>query len=208
MLIVTRPGITDAELSHLKERVESLGLHADVLIGEQRIVVGCVGDDALLAEVPLLALPGIESVTPVLRPYKLASREAGPARGTEIRAAAATIGGPALTGIAGPCSGEGRDMLLETAAAVRAAGPTALRGGAFKPRTSPYAFQGIGAPGLELLVEARKRTGLGVVTEVMDTRQVELVAEHADILQVGARNMQNFSLLAEVGRARRPVLLK
>src|SRR5690606_32857116 len=129
-------------------------------------------------------------------------------RGTEIRAARATIGGPALAIIAGPCSVESRDMLMETADAVGAAGAALLRGGAFKPRTSPYAFQGIGAPGLELLAEARERTGLGVVAEVMDTRQVELVAEHADVLQVGARNMQNFSLLAEVGRARRPVLLK
>ena len=209
MLIITRPGITESELQHLQERVESLGLHAHVLRGERRTVVACVGDDAILAEVPLLALPGIESVTPVLRPYKLASREAGPGlNGTVVRAGRATIGGNAIAVIAGPCSVEGRDMLLETADAVRTAGATLLRGGAFKPRTSPYAFQGIGAPGLALLAEARERTGLAVVTEVMDTRQVELVAEHADMLQVGARNMQNFSLLAEVGRAGRPVLLK
>ena len=209
MLIITRPGITESDLQHLQERVESLGLHAHVLRGERRTVVACVGDDAILAEVPLLALPGIESVTPVLRPYKLASREAGPGLdGTVVRAGRAAIGGKAIAVIAGPCSVEGRDMLLETAEAVRAAGATLLRGGAFKPRTSPYAFQGIGAPGLTLLAEARERTGLAVVTEVMDTRQVELVAEHADMLQVGARNMQNFSLLAEVGRAGRPVLLK
>ena len=209
MLIITRPGITEAELRHLQERVESLGLHAHVLHGEQRTVVACVGDDAILAEVPLLALPGIESVTPVLRPYKLASREAGPgARGSVVRAGRAEIGGDALAVIAGPCSVEGREMLLETAEAVEAAGATLLRGGAFKPRTSPYAFQGIGASGLELLAEARERTGLAVVTEVMDTRQVELVGRHADVLQVGARNMQNFSLLAEVGRSGRPVLLK
>ena len=209
MLIITRPGITESDLQHLQERVESLGLHAHVLRGERRTVVACVGDDAILAEVPLLALPGIESVTPVLRPYTLASREAGPGLdGTVVRAGRAAIGGKAIAVIAGPCSVEGRDMLLETAEAVRAAGATLLRCGAFKPRTSPYAFQGIGAPGLTLLAEARERTGLAVVTEVMDTRQVELVAEHADMLQVGARNMQNFSLLAEVGRAGRPVLLK
>ncbi|HEU5050594.1 MAG TPA: 3-deoxy-7-phosphoheptulonate synthase, partial [Gemmatimonadales bacterium] len=160
-------------------------------------------------EVPLLALPGIESVTPVLRPYKLASREAGPGhRGTTVRAGTAAIGGEALAVIAGPCSVEGRDMLFATADAVRASGATLLRGGAFKPRTSPYAFQGIGAPGLELLAEARERTGLAVVTEVMDTRQVAIVAAHADMLQIGARNMQNFALLAEVGRSGRPVLLK
>jgi 3-deoxy-7-phosphoheptulonate synthase len=209
MLIITRPGITDSELQHLRERVESLGLHAHVLYGEQRTVVACVGDDAILAEVPLLALPGIESVTPVLRPYKLASREAGPgAGGSVVGVGRAAIGSAAIAVIAGPCSVEGRDMLLETAKAVEAAGATLLRGGAFKPRTSPYAFQGIGAPGLELLAEARERTGLAIVTEVMDTRQVELVAAHADMLQVGARNMQNFSLLAEVGRSGRPVLLK
>ena len=209
MLIVTRPGITESELQHLQERVESLGLHAHVLHGEQRTVVACVGDDAILAEVPLLALPGIESVTPVLRPYKLASREAGPgADGSIVRAGSAAIGGNAIAVIAGPCSVEGREMLLETADAVEASGATLLRGGAFKPRTSPYAFQGIGAPGLALLAEARERTGLAIVTEVMDTRQVELVAEHADMLQIGARNMQNFSLLAEVGRSGRAVLLK
>jgi 3-deoxy-7-phosphoheptulonate synthase len=209
MLIVTRPGITESELDHLRERVESLGLQAHVICGERRTVVACVGDDAVLAEVPLLALPGIESVTPVLRPYKLASREASPRLGgSVVRAGRATIGGDAVAVVAGPCSVEGREMLLETAELVRAAGATLLRGGAFKPRTSPYAFQGMGAPALELLREARERTGLAIVTEVMDTRQVELVADVADVLQIGARNMQNFSLLAEVGRSERPVLLK
>ncbi|HEX6644077.1 MAG TPA: 3-deoxy-7-phosphoheptulonate synthase [Gemmatimonadales bacterium] len=209
MIIVTRPGITEPELDHLRERVESLGLQAHVICGERRTVVACVGDDAVLAEVPLLALPGIESVTPVLRPYKLASREASPRLGgSVVRAGRAAVGGEALAVIAGPCSVEGREMLLETAEAVRAAGASLLRGGAFKPRTSPYAFQGMGEPALELLREARERTGLAIVTEVMDTRQVERVADAADVLQIGARNMQNFSLLAEVGRSGRPVLLK
>src|SRR5688500_2688550 len=207
MLIITRSGIPEADLEHICQRVTSLGLHAHVLRGEQRTVVACVGDDAVLEEVPLLALPGIESVTPVLRPYKLASREATPGgRRSAVRVGPALIGGPALAIIAGPCSVEGREMLLATAASVRDQGATLLRGGAFKPRTSPYAFQGIGPAALELLAEARERTGLPVVTEGMDTRQVELVAEHADMLQIGARHMQNFSLLAEARRSGGPVL--
>ena len=208
MIIITRPGITESELAHLCERVESLGLSARVLRGTQRTVVACVGDDSCLAEIPLLALPGIESVTPVLRPYKLASAEGAAGHRTIVRAGAATIGARGIAVIAGPCSVESRAMLLETAHSVRDSGAVLLRGGAFKPRTSPYAFQGIGAKGLEILAEARRETGLGAVTEVMDTRQVELVAEHADMLQIGARNMQNFALLAEVGRAGKPVLLK
>ncbi len=209
MLIITRPGISEPELAHICQRVVSLGLQAHVLHGEQRVVVACVGEDAVLGEVPLLALPGIESVTPVLRPYKLASREATPGgRRSVVQVGGARIGGPALAVIAGPCSVEGREMLLATAESVREGGATLLRGGAYKPRTSPYAFQGMGSEALELLAEARERTGLPVVTEVMDTRQVEAVARHADMLQIGARNMQNFSLLAEVGRAGRPVLLK
>jgi 3-deoxy-7-phosphoheptulonate synthase len=159
----------------------------------------------------LRSLPGVESVTPVLKPYKLASREFAVDR-TVVhvggRDARASFGGRAVTVIAGPCSVESRDMLLETASAVSAAGARMLRGGAFKPRTSPYAFQGLGNEALRLLADIRTETGLPVVTEVMDTRQVDLVAEHADMLQVGARNMQNFALLAELGRVRRPVLLK
>src|SRR5688572_21301777 len=144
MLIITRSGIPEADLEHICERVESLGLHAHVLRGEQRTVVACVGDDAILAEVPLLALPGIESVTPVLRPYKLAAREAAGGSASVVRAGPAAIGGLDLAIIAGPCSVEGRSMLLATAQAVRRHGASMLRGGAFKPRTSPYAFQGIG----------------------------------------------------------------
>lgn len=216
MIIVTRAGITDPELEHICERVTSLGLTPHVSRGEQRVVVGCVGDEAALAGVPLLALPGVESVTPVLRPYKLASREFAPdrSRATEVivghgrDATPCVVGGVSLAVIAGPCSVEGREMLIETARAVRSAGAQALRGGAYKPRTSPYAFQGMGAPALELLAEARAETGLPIVTEVMDPRQVEPVTHVADLLQIGARNMQNFSLLAEVGQCRTPVLLK
>jgi 3-deoxy-7-phosphoheptulonate synthase len=179
--------------------------------GESRTIIGCIGDESLLQEVPLRSLPGVESVMPVLKPYNLASREFAADR-TVVhvggRDAHASFGGSAITVIAGPCSVENRDMLMTSAAVVRAAGASMLRGGAFKPRTSPYAFQGLGAEALRLLAEVRADTGLPVVTEVMDTRQVDLVAEHADMLQVGARNMQNFALLAELGRVRRPILLK
>jgi 3-deoxy-7-phosphoheptulonate synthase len=210
MIIVTRPGITETELQHIRDRVEALGLKTHVSRGEQRIVIGCVGDETVLAEVPLLALAGVESVTPVLRPYKLASREyrfAG--QGSVVRTGPESeVGGRALAIIAGPCSVEGREMLLQTARSVGRAGASMLRGGACKPRTSPYAFQGMGEAALEMLAEAREASGLPVVTEVMDTRQVDLVTRYADVLQIGARNMQNFNLLAEVGPTRRPVLLK
>lgn len=211
MIIITRPNITDAEIDHIRERIESVGMRTHLSRGEVRTIIGCIGDESLLAEVPLRSLPGVESVTPVLKPYKLASREFAVDR-TIVRVggrdAEASFGGDAITVIAGPCSVENREMLVDTAKAVKAAGATMLRGGAFKPRTSPYAFQGLGAEALKLLVDVRAETGLPIVTEVMDTRQVDLVAEHADMLQVGARNMQNFALLAELGRVQRPILLK
>jgi 3-deoxy-7-phosphoheptulonate synthase len=210
MIIITRPGITEAELDHIRERIEGLGMRTHVSRGETRIVVGCIGDEETLREVPLLRLPGVESVMPVMKPYKLASR-AFSADGTAVRigdAADTVIGGPELTVIAGPCSVESGEMLTETARRVKASGARLLRGGAFKPRSSPYSFRGLGENALRLLAETRARTGLPVVTEVMDTRQVDVVAQHADVLQVGARNMQNFSLLDELGRIRRPVLLK
>ena len=207
MIIVTRPVITEAELDHLRERVEALGLRTHISRGEQRIVVGCIGDEERLEGVPLLSIPGVERVLPVLKPYKLAAREFTAQRSV-VRVGAAQIGGPELAVIAGPCSVEDAGMLRETATAVRRAGGRLLRGGAFKPRTSPYSFRGLGERALEMLAEVRQETGLPVVTEVMDTRQVELVARYADMLQIGARNMQNFSLLSEVGRLHRPVLLK
>lgn len=211
MIIVTRPGITDSELDGICQRIEELGLKTHISRGEHRVVIGCVGDEEILNEVPLLALPGVESVTPVMRPYKLASREfsTAPDQATVVSVGSqAVVGAASIAVIAGPCSVEGREMLVETAQAVREAGATMLRGGAFKPRTSPYAFQGMGEAALELLADARAQTGLPVVTEVMDPRQVELVARYADVLQIGARNMQNYNLLAEVGRASKPVLLK
>ncbi|HXD47131.1 MAG TPA: 3-deoxy-7-phosphoheptulonate synthase [Gemmatimonadaceae bacterium] len=211
MIIVTRPKVTDAEIDHIRERIEAVGMRTHLSRGEHRTIIGCIGDESLLEEIPLRSLPGVESVTPVLKPYKLASREFAAERTVVTvggRDGRASFGGPSVTVIAGPCSVENREMLDATAVAVRAAGASLLRGGAFKPRSSPYAFQGLGAEALRMLAEVRATTGLPVVTEVMDTRQVDLVAEHADMLQIGARNMQNFALLAEVGRVRRPVLLK
>jgi 3-deoxy-7-phosphoheptulonate synthase len=208
MIIVSREGITDGELDHIRERVEALGMRTHISRGEQRTIIGCIGDEDLLRDAALLSLPGVESVTPVLKPYKLVSHQFA-ARPSVVRLGnGVTVGDTALAVIAGPCSVEGRDMLLATAQAVRSAGAQVLRGGAFKPRSSPYAFQGLGEAALRMLAEVRAATGLPVVTEVMDTRQVELVAEHADVLQIGARNMQNFALLSEVGRVQRPVLLK
>ena len=207
MILVTRQGITEDELDHIRERVESLGLRTHVSRGETLTVVGCIGDEERLQHVPLLSIPGVVAAHPVMKPYKLASREFA-ADPTRIPLGDVEVGGRGVVVVAGPCSVEGGDMLRETAARVRAAGAHGIRGGAFKPRSSPYSFQGMGQPGLELLVDVRDTHGLPVVTEVMDTRQVELVAGYADVLQIGTRNMQNFNLLTEVGRVQRPVLLK
>ena len=207
MIIVTRPDVSSDEVDHIRERVEALGLRTHISRGENRTIIGCIGDEERLDDLPLLGIPGVEAVHPVMRPNKLAAREFS-ASPTRIALADRDLGGESVAVIAGPCSVEGEDMVLETARAVRDAGATALRGGAFKPRTSPYSFQGMETKGLEILAQARAESGLPIVTEVMDTRQVETVAGHADVLQIGARNMQNFALLTEVGRVHRPVLLK
>lgn len=208
MIIVTRPNVTEAELDHIRERVEAAGLRTHLSRGERRTIVGCIGDESLLEGVALRSLPGVESVTPVLRPYKRASIDFAAAKTIVSVGGAASFGGQRVAIIAGPCSVEGSAMLRETAVSVKKAGASMLRGGAFKPRTSPYSFRGMGVEGLRILAEIRAETGLPVVTEVLDTRDVDIVAEHADMLQVGARNMQNFALLAELGRVQRPVLLK
>ena len=207
MIIVTRANITEAELDHIRERVEGAGLKTHLSRGERRTIIGCIGDETLLEGVPLRSLPGVENVMPVLRPYKRASIDFAVSR-TIVKVGDASFGGEAIAVIAGPCSVENRVMLTETAVAVKNAGASVLRGGAFKPRTSPYSFQGLGVDALKLLAETRAETGLPVVTEVLDTRHVDVVAQYADMMQVGARNMQNFALLAELGRVQRPVLLK
>lgn len=210
MIIITEAGIPQSTLDALREHLEERGVRTHVSRGTDRVVVGCIGDTSALDAGAVSRWPGVSSVVRVRTPYRLASREfrAEPTLVPLGDASGTVIGGPRIIVAAGPCSVEDADMLLETARGVREHGAAMLRGGAFKPRTSPWAFQGLGAQGLALLGEARTATGLPVVTEVLDPRHVELVAEHADMLQIGARNMQNYALLAEVGRVRRPVLLK
>src|SRR5213594_109478 len=189
LLIVMGAGATPDQTEHVLARLQEAGVDARVSRGREATVIGAIGERELLATLPLEAYPGVEQVLPILKPYKLVAREVAPDP-TVIEVDGRRIGQEFFGLIAGPCSVEYREQTLETARAVRDAGATMLRGGAFKPRTSPYAFQGLGAAALKILAEVRAETGLPVVTEVMDTRQVDLVAEHADMLQVGARNMQ------------------
>lgn len=189
------------------ERVESMGLAAHLSRGTFRTIVGIIGDEEQTREAPLRAIPGVADVIPVLPPYKLASRDAHP-QDSIVNVSGVKVGGGHLAMIAGPCSVEEPERMDRIAAAVRASGANLFRGGAYKPRTSPYAFQGLGVEGLKILRAAGQKYGMPVVTEITDPRNVEIVAEHADMLQVGARNMQNFVLLTEVGKTRRPVLLK
>jgi 3-deoxy-7-phosphoheptulonate synthase len=210
MLVVMSVGATEAQVQEVRRHIEADGLTPHQSRGQERVVIGVVGDVGLRKEQimsHLAVLPGVESVTPISKPFKLTSRDFHPADSV-VQVAGTSIGGGSLTVMAGPCSVESRDQLLRTADAVAAAGATILRGGAFKPRTSPYSFQGLGMEGIRFLVEARDRTGLPIITEVMEPSQVEIVALHADILQVGARNMQNYALLMAVGRTQRPVMLK
>ncbi len=214
MIIVLKSGATAEQRQHILDKIREWGLKAHVSEGEERAIIGVIGDESALRVKPLEVFPGVERVMPVLKPYKLASAEFHAARTTVTLAAtpggapAVEIGGRRVVVMAGPCSVESRDLLLEIARLVKEAGATVLRAGAFKPRTSPYAFQGLGVRGLQYLAEARAAVGLPIVTEVMDTRDVELVAEFADIIQIGARNMQNFNLLKAVGRTGVPVMLK
>jgi len=210
MFVVMSRSATEAEVLGVKSRILAEGLTPYEHTREDGLLLAVVGElagrrEALIGE--LGALPGVERVTPISRPFKLTSREFHP-EDSVIRVLDAAIGDGSLTVMAGPCSVESRDQLLETARGVKAAGATVLRGGAFKPRTSPYAFQGLGVEALRYLAEAREETGLPVVTEVMEPQQVDIVAEYADILQIGARNMQNYSLLNAAGRVARPVMVK
>ena len=207
MIIILRSDVTEVQINHVVERVESLGLRAHLSRGTYRTIIGVIGDESKLQEVPLRAIPGVHDVIPVLPPYKLASKEAHP-QSSIVDVSGVKIGGGFLGMIAGPCAVEDRERMRSIAAAVKQAGANIFRGGAFKPRTSPYAFQGLGEDGLKILRDTGDEFGMPVVTEVMDPRHVELVDRYADMIQIGARNMQNFSLLTEVGRTRRPVLLK
>ncbi len=208
MIIVLRKNATPEQREHIIARIKEAGLEAHVSQGEERTVIGVVGDDRGTDPGPFEALGGVERIVPILRPYKLASLDFQPQR-TRINLTPQTVvGDGGVVVMAGPCAVEDEDQVLSTAVAAKRAGARVLRGGAFKPRTSPYAFQGMGEEGLELLAKARKETGLPVITEVMAPNEVELVARYADILQVGARNMQNYNLLREVGRSQKPVLIK
>jgi 3-deoxy-7-phosphoheptulonate synthase len=208
MIIVLKSGVSDAEVEAVCRRVRELGYQPHTIRGEFKTVVAAVGEERGQADLRILeAMETVEAVMPVQQPFKLASRETKP-EPTQVRVNSVTIGGQRVVVMAGPCSVESEPQVLEVAEAVKAAGASILRGGAFKPRTSPYAFQGLKEQGLKYLAEARKRTGLPVVTEVLETESVELVAEYADILQIGARNVQNFSLLKRVAECGKPVLLK
>ncbi|MGO9464015.1 MAG: 3-deoxy-7-phosphoheptulonate synthase [Isosphaeraceae bacterium] len=207
MIIVLKPHPAPGVVEHVLERIAALGLTPHLSQGVSRTIIGVIGDESKLQVEPLQAIPGVEQVVPILKPFKLASREFHP-EGSVFEARGVKIGGGHLAVIAGPCAVESEPLLFEVAARVRKAGANILRGGAFKPRTSPYSFQGLGRDGLKILEAAGERFNMPVVTEVMDPRQVEAVERHADILQIGARNMQNFDLLKECGRTRMPVLLK
>lgn len=207
MMIIMQTDATKGEITVVVERVELNGLHAHLVHGEERTVIGVVGDGRAVHQDQFLHLPGVDRVIPISRPYKLASRELIP-KDSLFPLDGVKVGDQGVVLIAGPCSVENRTQLLETAIAVREAGAHALRGGAFKPRTSPYSFQGLGEAGLELLAEAREITGMPVVTEIMAPEDISLLTRYSDVLQIGARNMQNYPLLNAVGKSQHPVLLK
>jgi 3-deoxy-7-phosphoheptulonate synthase len=207
MIVVMEPDANAAQIQHMVQQIEGLGLKAHVIHGTERTVIAAIGDERKQAKESLESGAGVAAVMPILAPYKVASREVK-AEPTQVVAGSLTVGAGTVGVIAGPCSVESEDQLLASARAVKRAGATALRGGAFKPRTSPYSFQGMKEEGLKLLAAAREETGLAVVTEVVATEDVELVARYADVLQIGARNMQNYRLLEAVGNTERAVLLK
>ncbi len=208
MMVVMKESATLADVEAVIERVEMGGASAHVSRGELVTVIGVIGDREHVGSIELEGAPGVDQVVPILKPYKLASAQFKEGARTVVEVDGRRIGGPHFTTIAGPCTVESREVMLETARTVRDAGAGLLRGGAYKPRTSPYSFQGLGEAGLRLLQEAKDETGLPIVTELMDVRDLDAVLEVADVIQLGARNMQNYTLLTEVGRTGRPVLLK
>jgi len=207
MIVVMKTGSSQDEISRVVNRIEAGGLTAHISQGIEHTVIGALGQAFPELRDTLELLPGVEQVIPVSKPYKLASREFHP-RDTIVELNGVAIGGSEIVVMAGPCAVESEEQLLATAQAVKAAGATVLRGGAFKPRTSPYQFRGLGESGLKILAQAGKETQMPIITEVMSPDHVDLVAKYADILQIGARNMQNFVLLDEVGKTNKPVLLK
>jgi len=209
-IIVLKPSATEEELKRIVKKLEHRGLKANISRGTERTVIGVIGDTSKITEEEedtIRVMSGVEDVLRILKPYKLASRDFK-AEGTTINVRGNIIGGKKIQVIAGPCAVENRTILMSIAEKVKSAGATFIRGGAFKPRTSPYSFQGLGEEGLKYLSDVRKKTGLPVVTELMDPRDIEVILKYADIIQIGARNMQNFRLLLEVGTCKKPVLLK
>ncbi len=207
MIVVMEKNATQAQIDHMIERIEALELKSHVIVGTERTVLAAIGEKREQTKESLASGPGVSEVMPILAPYKVASREVKP-EPTQVTTGSLTVGAGKVGVIAGPCSVEDEEQIISSAHAVKAAGATALRGGAFKPRTSPYSFQGMKEEGLKLLAAAREETGLAVVTEVMSPEDVELVGKYADVLQIGARNMQNYRLLEAVGNSDRTVLIK
>jgi 3-deoxy-7-phosphoheptulonate synthase len=207
MLVVMKHHATEAEVQAVVDKIRSLGLTPHAIPGAERVAIGITGNRGPLDPAHFELMPGVADAIRVSQPFKLVSREVKE-EDTVIDVAGVLLGGRQVTVMAGPCSVESREQILETAAAVKEAGATFLRGGAYKPRTSPYEFQGLGEEGLELLALAREKTGLKVITEVMDAEQLPLVVRYADMLQIGARNMQNYSLLKRLGELDKPILLK
>lgn len=207
MIIVMKAKATKKQIDHVTDKIKEFKLTPHISKGKETTIIGVIGDERVLQGVPIEGFDGVEKVMQILKPYKLASRDFKK-ENTIVKVGDVEIGGKKVILIAGPCSVESRKQLLATAKAVKDAGAHILRGGAFKPRTSPYAFQGMGEEGLKILAEARETYGLPVVTEVLDTRHVALINRYADMFQIGARNMQNFELLKEVGKTHKPVLLK
>ena len=208
MIISMKRGATREQIEHVRERIQDFGFKVHSIDGEERVVIGAVGiGDVTAAVEQLESVPGVESVTPISQPFKVVSRQMHPSK-TVIRVNGCSIGGADFTVMAGPCSVESEEQILTTARIVKAAGAQILRGGAFKPRTSPYDFQGLEEEGLKLLRKAKQATGLAIISEVMTDSDADLLAEYADIIQVGARNMQNFALLKRLGGLRKPVMLK
>ncbi len=208
MMIVMKPGATGKEIQAVIDRVQSVGARTHISAGDEVTVIGAIGDREHVARLELEGAAGVDRVVPILKPYKLASSQFRHGGRSVIDIAGRKIGGGSFAMIAGPCTVESREQTLEIARIVRDAGATLFRGGAYKPRTSPYAFQGLGQEGLRMLAEAKAQTGLPIVTELMDLRDLDAVLEVADVIQIGARSMQNYSLLTEVGRSGRPALLK
>jgi 3-deoxy-7-phosphoheptulonate synthase len=208
MMIVMKPTATEAEIEAVIQRIESVGAKAHPSRGEELTVIGAIGDREHVARLGLEGYPGVDKLVPILKPYKLASTQLRHGERSVFDIGGRKVGGEHFALIAGPCTVESRDQTLTTAEIVKEAGATMLRGGAYKPRTSPYAFSGLGQEGLRLLAEAKERTGLPIVTECMDVRDLEAVCEVADVIQIGARNMQNYTLLSEIGRTGIPALLK